>query len=391
MPAIIDCHVHVGLCGDQWPQWGGMSAWFQRQFVFQIFLLYAGLKPDHVSDQNLHKKGIETIAGSDVDHVVCLALDPVYTPQGVRNTSASHLWVDNEYVLYLQKEPALNQDGKQRVLFGASVHPYDPQFRDRVKKYIDLGAVLLKWVPSSQQIDLADARIGSALEFLATAKGGKPLPLLLHCGAEYAIPTSNHSTQSHDFLEWGWTDKILNLFHRPRWYSPDISGIHENLRKGLRAGAVIIFAHAGLPYYFGGWVGKLFEHSDYDSVRDYLAENTTGRWPGKCYADVSALCTPIRRAFYPDIRKLPQEFLLFGSDFPTPAFELSADLNEVARDFKDVMKGNLQSIVIPQGNLISVNHRELNREFPGHPMFTNLSRLLSTSPPPSSSPAPSSP
>jgi hypothetical protein len=375
MAAIIDCHVHVGILGDTWPHWGGMSTSFQKEFVFQIFLLYAGLKPP-VTDQKMYDKSVQTIAESDVDQVVCLAVDPVYTPQGVRKTSASHLWVDNDYILHLQKDPSLNEGGKQRVLFGASVHPYDPLFRDRVKKCVDLGAILIKWVPSSQQINLADPRVGSALEFLATAKGGKPLPLLLHCGPEYAIPTFDNCTKSYDFLEWNWTDRILNLFHWPRWHSPGIVRIHENLKKGLSSGAVIIFAHVGLPYYFGGWIGKLFEHSDFDSVRDYLAENTTGRWPGKCYADVSALCTPVRKAFYPEVRKLPQEFLLFGSDFPTPAFELSADITELVKDFKDVLDGNLQSIVIPQGNLISVNHRELKREFPAHLMFTNLSRII---------------
>ncbi len=376
MAMIIDGHVHVGLVGDKWPTWGYTSPWFRRQFVYQVFLLYAGLKPEEVSDDVLHEKAVSTIADSDVDAVVCLAVDPVYTIQGERTEGASHLWVDNDYILHLQADPRLIRNGKHKVLFGASVHPYDPAFQERVKKYVDRGAVLLKWVPSSQQIDLADPRVGTALEFLATAKNGKPLPLLLHCGREYAIPTSNKATASFDFLEWGWTDRIGNLFHSPRWIKPNIDGIHGNLQKGLRAGATIIFAHFGLPYYFSGWIGKLFEHSDFDSVRDYLADNATGRWPGKCYGDTSALCTPMRRPFFPEIAKLPSEYIVFGSDFPTPAFELSADVNEMIRDFRDVMKGSLKSIIIPQGNLISVNLRELKREFPGHRMFTNLSALI---------------
>ena len=234
----------------------------------------------------------------------------------------------------------------------------------------------MKWVPSSQQIDLADARIGSALEFLATAKNGKPLPLLLHCGREYAIPTSNGATTSYDFLEWGWADRIGNVFHSPRWSTPKVAKVHENLQEGLRAGCTIIFAHLGLPYYFSGWLGSFCQHSDFDSVRDYLAENITGRWPGRCYADMSALCTPMRKAYYDEVRKLPSDSLIFGSDFPTPAFELSGDINEMVRDFDEIMKGNLKRIIIPQDNLISVNLRELKRKFPGHKMFTNLSALL---------------
>jgi hypothetical protein len=76
------------------------------------------------------------------------------------------------------------------------------------------------------------------------------------------------------------------------------------------------------------------------------------------------------------VAKLPEESLLFGSDFPTPVFELSAGLKEAWRDFRAVLRGDLGRIIIPQDNLLDVNYRELRNAFPGHSMFTNFERWL---------------
>lgn len=168
---IIDCHMHVGLCGDTWPQYGRFSEWFQKQILFKIFLLYADIPEDQVTDTKLHDATVRLIDSAQVlDRVVCLALDPVYDQNGVRREDASNLWVANEYVLKLRSEVP------DKVLFGASVHPYAPDFKQRVTECVNNGAVLLKWVPSSQQFSVGDAKVGQAMKFLATAKGGGPLP-----------------------------------------------------------------------------------------------------------------------------------------------------------------------------------------------------------------------
>ena len=147
------------------------------------------------------------------------------------------MWVDNDYVLDLQKELP------NRVLLGASVHPYDFDFEDRVKKYVDKGAVLLKWLPSAQGIDLADDRAKAALVSLSRlGPGGKPLPLLLHTGSEYAIPPSDARVKPYDFLSWGRLDRIRNLLNRPRWLTPDTDALNENVRFALNEGTTVIFA-----------------------------------------------------------------------------------------------------------------------------------------------------
>jgi len=367
----IDMHVHVGIVGDQWPQWGKLSAWYQQQLVFKVFLLYARIKQEEVCDAVLHEQTIKVIRTCGVEKVVLLALDPVYDSDGTRREDLSHVWVDNEYVLKLREEIG------PKVLFGASVHPYDPEFEKRVTECVKNGAALLKWLPSAQQINLADERVPERLEFLATAKAGKPLPLLLHVGPEYAIPSSDPKTHSYDFLRWSWLERMANLLRFSRkWYTPEVDKIHSNLTAGLDSGVVIMFAHCGLPYFASGSIGKLLELSDFDSVRDYLQRNKEAQSTGRSYADVSAFCTPFRKPYFSEVAKLPPQYLLFGSDFPTPAFELSADLNEVMKDFEAVMNGHLDRIIIPQDNLIDVNYRELSHAFPGHPLFTNFNLLL---------------
>jgi len=368
---LIDMHCHVGLIGDKWPQWGGMSNEYRRELTFKIFLLYARISEDQVCDRKLREKAIEVIATSGLDKVVCLALDPVYSSSGTRNQAVSHLWIDNDFILELQK------DLPGKILLGASVHPYDKDFEDRVRKYVDKGAVLLKWLPSAQQFDLASEKARRAMAFLATAgPGGRPLPLLLHIGPEYAVPTSDKRTQSYDFLTWSWLDDIGNFFRsrRKRWHRPNVNKIRSNLEAAMAEGADIIFAHCGLPYFSGGLLGGLLEHSEFKAIKEFLTLTDRGEFKGRCFADVSAIATPFRKKYFSNIRKLPQDLLLYGSDFPTPAFELSADLGEMYEDFRAILRGQLYRIVVPQDNLLDVNLRELRNAFPGNALFTNFAR-----------------
>jgi len=366
---VIDVHVHVGLLGDRWPEWGRFSEWYRQQITFKIFLLYAHLQPDQVCDTVLRETTVRIISTCGLDKVVCLALDPVYAEDGTMQKSASHLWVANEYILELQKETS-------KVLFGASVHPYDTNFEDRVKRYVDQGAVLVKWVPSGQQINLAHEKVRKAMKFLATAKHGKPLPLLLHIGPEYAVPTSDLRTTSNDFLTWSWWERTANWFRfGKRWDTPDVDGIKDNLIAALEAGAIIILAHCGLPY-FGAGLFAAFEHSDFKSVREYTLNYPPRDNGSGCYADVSAFCTPIRMKYFNDVRSIPAASLIFGSDFPTPIFELYTTKEERKADFDAVMKGHVERIIVPEDNLLDVNHRQLREAFPGHSLFTNFWKVL---------------
>lgn len=373
-PKVIDMHVHVGLRGDTLGHWGHFSEWYMQQPVFDVFRLYAGLEKDQLTDVKIRAATERVIAEAQVDHVVCLALDPPYDQAGNRLERQCHMWVANGYAVELRRAVG------PKVLVGASVHPYDKDFTRRVRDVVDQGAVLLKWLPSAQHINLADPRVKDALVFLATAgHGGKPLPLLLHVGAEYAIPPIDPRAKSYDFLSWSRLEDLWNRLAN-HWYRPDIAKLHENLRAGLDAGATIIFAHCGLPYFASGVLGFL-EHNDFSTVAGFVnayRPATSGKTGGRCYADTSAFCTPFRKAWFPDVKKLPPGSLLAGSDFPVPVFELSAGVDDWKRDLKAaVLEGKVERLVVPQGNLLDVNLRELRNHFGFyHPMFTNFWRLM---------------
>jgi len=363
---IIDVHMHVGVKGDHWNSMGKISEWFQQRIVYKIMLLYAGIDPGDDRDEIFKKKTLEVIENSAVDKVVCLALDHVYTLNGDPNEEASHMWVSNEYIIqHLIKELP------NKILLGASVHPYRDDFEDKIKEYKDKGAVLLKWIPSAQQINLASDKVKNALKILAE----NTIPLLLHVGPEYAIYSTDLRTKSYDFLSWRFHDKVANTFRfKKKWFVPDIQKINENIKIFLAQGGKIIFAHCGLPYYVSGWIGKLFEHSDFSKVKEYICSNKNGS--PQCFADTSAIITPFRQAYFKKIKKLPANSLLFGSDYPTPVFELSVDLEENLEDFKAILKGDLKRIIIPEGNLIDVNLEEMKKIFPNHMMFTNFNQFL---------------
>ncbi len=133
---VIDMHCHVGLLGDKFPQWGKFSDWYCEQLVFKTFLLFSGLKENEVSDIKLREKTEEEITNSTLNHIICLALDPVYDDQGNRREDLSHMWVDNDYILDLRDRIG------DKVMLGASVHPFDKNFEHRVKKYVDKGAAV---------------------------------------------------------------------------------------------------------------------------------------------------------------------------------------------------------------------------------------------------------
>ena len=44
-----------------------------------------------------------------------------------------------------------------------------------------------------------------------------------------------------------------------------------------------------------------------------------------------------------------------------------------------ILNGEFERIIVPEGNLLDVNWRELQHAFPGHPMFENARRSFDTS------------
>ncbi len=334
MKKVIDIHIHIGGPGDS-ASGCRMSPEFIFSPAFAAMLITLQASISDFKDERIKEMIVSTINSSErIDYAVLLALDGVYK-DGKYFESESHLVVPNDYVMDIAEK-------NSRVLFGASVHPYRNK-KERIaetKCCINQGAVLFKWIPSSQQIDPRDDRCLPFYEILAE----EGVPLLCHTGAELAVPTS---------------DSDANKLNDPR-----------RLKKALERGVKVIAAHCATPY-LGGILPA--DKDYFEELMAMLMVSDKKGW--NLYADLSAFCTPTRIGYLKKIRRTidkgeidPSRFL-FGSDFPIPIIDINV--------FKK--PGGLQELlewVKNKGNPLDNNYNIL-RDFGIHPsIFTNAWDVL---------------
>lgn len=282
MGEIIDIHVHFGAPKNNKNEcfW---SKKFEQQPAYWFMKITSGSLFKKLTYDSVYSQLMKAISkAEDVDKVVLLAMDRVYNEDGEPCNEETHLYVPNSFVIDLAKN-------NEKILTGASVHPYRTDWQKELEYCWKAGAKLIKWIPSSQQIDPANNKCIPFYEKLIEYE----LPLLVHSGPEYAIPTSN-----------GEYEKKNN----PKY-----------LRKALDMGVKIIIAHCALPFW--GEADKDYL-DDMDDFFKLFEELKNKNW--KLYADMSALTTPLRSQYIPKVKeKIPHDRLLFGSDYPIPASELS--------------------------------------------------------------------
>lgn len=127
---------------------------------------------------------------AELDAAAVLAFDAVYTADGQLNAADTHFYVKNDFVIELARR-------HPKILFGASVHPYRKDAIAELERCIAAGAVLLKWLPITQDINPADPRCIPFFECLAHHR----LPLLSHTGGEKTLPNINVEVASPALLE----------------------------------------------------------------------------------------------------------------------------------------------------------------------------------------------
>ena len=334
---VIDIHIHIGGTGNS-GSGCRMSHEFIFSFAFAAMLIALEVTPFDVSDETVREVILGTLNRSrKIDYAVLLALDGVYK-SGKYIASQSHLVTPNTYVIKLAKT-------NPRVLFGASVHPYrnKKEMLVETRRCIDHGAVLFKWIPSSQQIDPRDDRCLPFYEILAEEE----IPLLCHTGAELAVPTS---------------DPKANQWNDPR-----------RLKRALEAGVKVIAAHCATPYLGGILPG---DKDYFEELITMLKASEQRRW--KLYADISAFCTPTRIPYLHRIDKeilqgtLSPDQLLYGSDFPIPVVDINIFRNPL--NLKDLLEHGM-----PKGNPLDKNYDVLKKFGIHGSIFTNAWDVLKIS------------
>lgn len=268
---IIDCHVHfAGI--------GGVGGYISRKFKWSpSFLMmrhFTGHLFKKIDTQAVLNHLLETLnLAEKVDRAVFLALDEVYDAEGNPSARGTHLHAANDFVAGLARD-------HEKVLFGASVNPNRKDALEELERVAEMGAVLVKWLPSAQGIDCADTRFVPFYRKLADLG----LPLLPHVGAEHTIPVA-----------WGRRD--MKELNHP-----------ERLELALDQGVKVVAAHCCLPVFW--W--------DPDHSAEFLSLMLN--YPN-LYADVSALTLPSgfrARTITRMVGEFPPGRLLFGSDYPIP-------------------------------------------------------------------------
>jgi predicted TIM-barrel fold metal-dependent hydrolase len=297
-PLRIDVHCHVGLhalpCQHQDRfsfeppgQYAPYDAYFsprlQRTIGMKLARWIFELKgPD---DTALEKILLDQILGAnEIDRAVVLAFDQHHTtdgkalgPRQSKRVFGTDLYVSNTYVRQLaQRYP-------EPILFGASIHPYRPGAPAMLDEVAAAGAVLIKWLPVTQNIDAGDERAVAFMRHAAQIG----MPLLIHYGGEMSLGNM-HPEQE------------------------DPSPLLASLRKLREEGTIptVIVAHCATPAKWPFASGRYFKIMT-DALLGEFAH-------APLYVDTSALSLFSRARYLKRLLAMPQihHKLVYGSDFP---------------------------------------------------------------------------
>ena len=268
---IIDCHIHtVATAHGE----GFVSPYLLKSPGFRTLMRTLGVsdiagKVGAVADREIERALMATINQARwLDAAVVLALDAVHRRGGERDVANTHLWVSNDHVMRLAA-------GHPRVLFGCSVHPYRTDALAELERCVSGGAVLMKWLPITQDFSPADRRCYPLYEAMAHHK----LPLLCHTGFEHSLPM------------------LSPLYADPRLLEP-----------ALRMGVTVIAAHCGT---------RDVPVVETDHVPTFIRMT---REFERLYGDTAAMNQTQRSYAYRPLLRDPiaRARLVHGSDWPLP-------------------------------------------------------------------------
>lgn len=181
----------------------------------------------------------------------------------------------------------------------ASIHPYRPDALARLDAALGNGAVALKWLPSSMNIDLRDARLRPFYDRLAAAR----LPVIVHCGEERAVPGAGR-------------DELGNPLH---------------VRAALERGVRVVIAHCAS---LGGALDLDRKRPREVPAFSLFARLMDENWDGRLMGDISVVLNTNRDAAVGRTLIARQDWhprLLHGSDYPLPGIAAALRLPALVR------------------------------------------------------------
>lgn len=296
---ITDIHFHIAGAKTQLPHFH-ISEEQQNTLIYKMLKDFLILQKGRADNHAALEWTMDVLHESSlVQRVVALALDWAYDRDGQPDKKRTHVMVSNEFV----RDLALGSEG--RILFGASVNPDRQGAVDRLKEVSNAGAVLIKLLPSAQNIDLANPKHEPFFKAMAELE----LPLLCHVGVEHTVLPKSNDLES----------QILNNPNR--------------LEAVLKTGVKVIAAHCALPVYQDD--RSIFPNSFKDLCLLHL------RYPDLLYADLAGFFVPFSSLRPEGAMQVKQDFpmqrLIFGSDFPMLPFPLLGG-HGIHMDREEVLK-----------------------------------------------------
>lgn len=305
---IVDVHCHLGYSNmpfdtsiphfsfesPETPGADGCESYFSRRMLARpgwfFIKRWLGIDPslppgpelDHqiASANNHHWRHARSI-----DRLVLLAFDAYHTDDGKavgavhqQRNRGSDLYVSNSLVRSMRDaEP-------DRILFGASIHPYREGAADMLAEVAAAGAALVKWLPVHQNIETTDERTIAFMRRAAELN----IPLLIHYGGEMSL-TRQHIDQENP--------------------APLLDAL-RHLRKQNAMPRVIV-AHVATPSF--PWQDDAGYRQFLDALLDEFSE-------APLYADISALAAFGRTSRLRELadRRELHDKLVWGTDYPIP-------------------------------------------------------------------------
>ena len=275
-PPVIDVHTHLAGLGH-----GGTGCYMApakfnslmcraMRRMLGIYRAHELGRLDQAYLERLDQEVNSAAASGVLAAVVIFAHDRIYTEAGEAQSAGQELFVPNEYVFACAEREAM----RGKYLPAISVHPYRRDAVSETARWLERGAVALKWLPNSQGMDPRDKRCTPVFDLLAAKK----VPLIAHTGGEHTV-------------------RVI----RPEFGNP------EMLRPALERGVNVIMAHSGTRsgFFDGNWLPQFCA-----LARQYP----------NCWGDTAAFCTPGRTRWVAQLLREPGvvEKLIHGSDYPVP-------------------------------------------------------------------------
>ncbi|MFQ6608293.1 MAG: amidohydrolase family protein [Fidelibacterota bacterium] len=267
------CDIHLHLLALSEKNGCYVNPRFRRSLVYNLVHLFTDLPSKGTAEEqdNQYVENLVKLLHTPFKRhsAVLLAMDGVYDSSGELDLDATPLLVSNDYLFKVCSSNAQFNPG-------ASVNPYRQDALDELDRVVELGAVLIKWIPNSQRINPEDKQIIPFYRKLVELG----IPLLVHAAEEHAVPAVDQS----------YGDP--NLLYRP-----------------LEEGVQVIVAHAAAD-------GVSLKHPFFDRFLEMLA------WYPNLYGDISALTMAHMSRYLKHLVDHPHLFerLYYGSDFPLQFF-----------------------------------------------------------------------